>query len=233
MSSHEETFKSKNRGNKTILAELAELRALVHREFLMRFSAAQGLAESHCPNVFAVLPKDGQGWLAENIWGQKMVLQLFCQEPGCWHPAVDGSKEGRYEIKRPAEFFKEMGPYILKLAKVIKYAAPAAGAAAGAFAGPIGAAAGAKYGAMLAVQIKLTEELAKKLSERDYFGAELLEEAGGGGKASLIEGAELRALRKLLDEEDRSQEWGGLKKVLTPEGHYLWLCEEHAKEYKK
>lgn len=26
---------------------------------------------------------------------------------------------------------------------------------------------------------------------------------------------------------------GGLKKVLTPEGHYLWLCEDHAAEYKK
>jgi internalin A len=26
--------------------------------------------------------------------------------------------------------------------------------------------------------------------------------------------------------------WGGLKKVLTPEGHWLWLCAENAKEYK-
>ena len=47
-----------------------------------------------------------------------------------------------------------------------------------------------------------------------------------------MEGAELRAVRKLLDEVDAKHEWGGLKKVLTPEGHYLWLCGEHAKEYK-
>ncbi len=77
------------------------------------------------------------------------------------------------------------------------------------------------------------KRLAKRLCDREYFGAELLKQAGGGGKARLIEGMELRAIRKLLDEEDKSQEWGGLKKVLTPEGHYLWLCEEHAKEYKK
>jgi hypothetical protein len=38
-----------------------------------------------------------------------------------------------------------MGPYILKLAKVIKYAAPVAGAAVGAYAGPIGAVMGEKY----------------------------------------------------------------------------------------
>ena len=54
-----------------------------------------------------------------------------------------------------------------------------------------------------------------------------------GGKAERLEGMELRALRKLLDEVDRKQEWGGLKKVLTPEGHYLWLCKEHAEEYRK
>jgi len=40
------------------------------------------------------------------------------------------------------------------------------------------------------------------------------------------------ALRQLLDAEDPSQHWGGLKKVLTPEGHYLWLCEHHAEAYK-
>ena len=44
-------------------------------------------------------------------------------------------------------------------------------------------------------------------------------------------GAELRSLRTLLDRYDRGQDWGGLRKVLTPEGHYLWLCEHHAKEY--
>ena len=39
-------------------------------------------------------------------------------------------------------------------------------------------------------------------------------------------------MRALLDKEDPAHEWGGLKKVLTPEGHYLWLCEKHAAEYK-
>ena len=46
-----------------------------------------------------------------------------------------------------------------------------------------------------------------------------------------IEGAALQALRRFLDEKDPDQHWGGLKKVLTPEGHYLWLCEQHAREY--
>ncbi|MCH8121111.1 MAG: hypothetical protein IIC00_15480 [Planctomycetes bacterium] len=124
---------------------------------------------------------------------------------------------GRYEIKKPSEFFASMGPYILKLTKVIKYAAPVAVAAAGACAG----------------QIKLMEELAKKLAERDYIEAELLERTRVGGKAERIEGMELRMFRQLLDEVDEHHEWGDLKKVLTPEGHYLWLCEEHAEKYRK
>jgi len=92
---------------------------------------------------------------------------------------------------------------------------------------------GAEYAKKLAEQIKLMEELAAKLSERDFIEADLLERTAVVGKAERIEGMELRALRKLLDEVDPQQEWGGLKKVLTPEGHYLWLCEEHAAEYKK
>lgn len=212
-----------------IVTELRELRELTQREFLNFFNREQRLAESHCPNVFAVLPKDGRSWL-KNLLGQKMVLQLYCQEPGRWHPAVEGAKGGRYEIKKPSEFFASMGPYILKLAKVIKYAAPVAGAAAGAYAGPVGAVMGAKD---LAGQIKLMEELAKKLAERDYIEAELLERTRVGGKAERIEGMELRMFRQLLDEVDEHHEWGGLKKVLTPEGHYLWLCEGHAEKYRK
>jgi internalin A len=44
-----------------------------------------------------------------------------------------------------------------------------------------------------------------------------------------LQGAALHVLRHLLDEQDPQQHWGGLKKVLTPEGHYLWLCEYHAR----
>jgi hypothetical protein len=44
---------------------------------------------------------------------------------------------------------------------------------------------------------------------------------------------EQRALRKLLDEVDREQEWGPLRRVKMPDNTYRWLCKEHAEEYKK
>jgi hypothetical protein len=46
------------------------------------------------------------------------------------------------------------------------------------------------------------------------------------------EGSELRALRSFLEAEDPGRIYGGLKKVPTPEGHYLWLCDYHAQQYK-
>ena len=216
----------------TVLAESRELKALVQRQFTYTYNRDQRLEESHCPNVFAVLPQDEKGW-RDKVVSQKMVMQLYCQAPGCWHPAVEGKKGGRYEIKRPSEFFGAMGTYVLGLAKVIRYAAPVAGAAAGvAAAGVGGAVIGAETAKRIAAEIKLMEELAKKLAGSYYLEAELLDLTKIGGKARRVEGFQLRALRVLLDEVDKAHEWGGLRKVLTPEGHYLWLCEHHAQEYR-
>jgi hypothetical protein len=46
-----------------------------------------------------------------------------------------------------------------------------------------------------------------------------------------LRGTALRAIRNVLDVQDPEGHWGALKKVLTPEGHYLWLCKFHAEEY--
>mgnify|MGYP000526592220 CR=1 FL=1 len=50
--------------------------------------------------------------------------------------------------------------------------------------------------------------------------------------ADILRGAPLRTLRVLLEEKDPQRTWGGLKRELTPEGHYLWLCEYHAARYR-
>ncbi len=48
----------------------------------------------------------------------------------------------------------------------------------------------------------------------------------------LATGSELRMIRQILGKKDTSHHWGGLERVVTPEGHILWLCKDHAKEYK-
>ena len=42
-----------------------------------------------------------------------------------------------------------------------------------------------------------------------------------------------RLLRQILNEVDPKQLWGGLERIVTPEGHILWLCNEHIKEYRR
>jgi len=208
-------------GQKLLLTESRELKELAQRGFTSLFNAAQKLEESHCPNVFAILPKGEKGWL-QNIFGQKMQLQLYCHAPGHWHPT---HTDDCYEIKQPAEWLKTMAPYIVKLAKVLKYAAPLAGPAVGM--------ANAAFAETFKHQLKMMEELSKKLGDgRDIDVAELTVGIGKIGRLEQVEGAPLRALRELLDKEDPKHHWGGLKKILTPEGHYLWLCDEHAGEYK-
>jgi hypothetical protein len=44
-------------------------------------------------------------------------------------------------------------------------------------------------------------------------------------------GPALRAIYNFLKEADAEQVWGGLSRVLTPDGNILWLCETHRKQY--
>ncbi|MDI6792753.1 MAG: COR domain-containing protein [bacterium] len=202
-----------------LLAELLALRELTQREFTSIFRREQSGIDTHCPNVFVL--RRGRGWLTGAIAGQKMDLQLYCQAPGCWHPTKEG---GHYRIDDPARWIKATAPYIRKLVAVLKYAAP--------LTGPWVAMAWPDYERMVKNDLSFMTELVKKLPDLEMDRELGLTEAiGEVPTPERVGGAALRALRQLLNEKDPQQHWGGLKKVLTPEGHYLWLCEHHAKEY--
>jgi internalin A len=203
--------------------EIQALRELTQREFTNAFHREQANIEAHCPNVFVLRGKEkGErgkekgGWF-KAIAGETLELQLYCQAPGCWHPTMEG---GLYEIHETAEWLKTIAPYLNRLISVLKYAAPL-------------------MGAWVGEEIKTQDY--KKLFQRDLETTKAIAQqisnhpSTSSGPADLepetFQGPALRALRHLLEEQDPQQQWGGLKKVLTPEGHYLWLCEHHAREY--
>ncbi|WP_413199540.1 COR domain-containing protein [Nostoc piscinale] len=209
----------------TILNELKNLRELSQREFTNIFRREQAKIDSHCPNIFVLRPRGGKSW-QKALAGQKIDLQLYCQAPGCWHPTQTG---GLYEIDEPAKWLRATAPYIGKLFKVLRFAAP--------IIGPwLGVVDPKEYEAIYKNDLELFKELAEKLPEiQDAADLELADKIARGEDLDpeRADGAALRALRQLLEEKDPQQHWGGLKKVLTPEGHYLWLCEHHAAEYKR
>lgn len=75
----------------------------------------------------------------------------------------------------------------------------------------------------------LVEKLPDFAESRFPKAGELIPEVAGAVRA---EGAELRTLRQLLDELDPAKDWGDLRAIWTPEGHCLWLCENHSAAFK-
>ncbi|MFN6566356.1 COR domain-containing protein [Dendronalium sp. ChiSLP03b] len=212
-------------GQAAIIDELKNLRELSQREFTNAFRREQAKIDSHCPNIFVLRPRGGKSW-QKAIAGQKIDLQLYCQAPGCWHPS---EKDGLYEIDEPAKWLRATAPYIGRLFKVLRFAAP--------IIGPwLGVVDPKEYEALYKNDLELFKELTAKLPEIESSeDAEIADKITRGEDLDpeRADGAALRALRQLLEEKDPQQNWGGLKKVLTPEGHYLWLCEHHAAEYKR
>ncbi|MFC1601843.1 COR domain-containing protein, partial [Candidatus Sumerlaeota bacterium] len=216
----------------TVLSELRQFREEVayhHRTFLKEFELLQTRPDDECPNVFVLRPTDQKRWLGE-WFSKKLHLQLYCQEPGHWHPTAVGDKpspdNGLYEIDDPAKWLRTVSPYVGRLCGFLKYTMPLVGPGLGLAAEDLQKA--------ISNDLKLMGELVKKLPEIEQ-GEPLHGRVMKYGDPDVqygAEGAELRAVRALLEQKDKKQVWGGLSKKRTPEGHYLWLCAHHAEKYK-
>ncbi|WP_089938295.1 hypothetical protein [Candidatus Entotheonella palauensis] len=206
-----------------VMDELHNLRTLMQREFIHTFQGEQRLTSTHCPNVFALHIREkisSRRWIASTA----MRLQLYCQAPGFWHPCeiggiypIDGAWSWR---KNRMEDEEGLRHYIGQLAAVFPCISPQVGpwsrSSAKTYAKRIEADK-QQMRDMLTTSIKdvkLREGRRDMISERD---------------ASLA----LHIIRNILHNADPEHQWGGLEKILTPEGHYLWLCPYHRSEYRK
>jgi len=230
-----------------IAAELNELTELVQREFTKVSNALQGMPDVACPNVFVLRGSTRESDLTglftpihspgmfekvrESLWKQRMELQLYCQAPGLWHPlgyerGKDDPATGLYQIEVSSEFLQVVGPYVVRIAKVMKYARPFIPEF-------LTAIDPEKY----EKQFKDDIEMMGKLSENYDASAFEDRERMLGARADArdpfqADGAALRQLRSVLETKDKTQ-WGGLKRVMTKEGHWLWLCPEHANKLRE
>ena len=237
-SSHDEVISgirrlaAQQKANQTeLVVLLSEQTELIQREFTSAFRALQGNVDLACPNVF-IFQETKRG-IAQTLSGPQgkslndssrsvldwplVELHLLCQKPGAWHPTTDG---GHYTFGRPPEWFREAVPIIQRMLDCLKVC-PVPKIKAGAEV--------ASAAAAWKQNLKFTEDVVKLLGE----GAAIDTVEGGGDSPEPINGAALRAIRRLLEQLDSDRQWGDLRKILTPEGHWLWLCPEHASAYRR
>jgi internalin A len=209
----------------TLSGRFDELQEYIQREFTALFRIEQANIDTTCPNIFTISPLKADNWLA-SLYQQEMGIQLCCQAPGEWHYPLNENKQvvGSYVLKEPSKWIQSISPYLRRLIKILKFTTPITGSW-------LNMSDVQMYTDHFEKQLKFTQTLVDKLDELS-IGTKVHDiDKLDSGRNVVIEGADLRVLRQLLDTLDPSQYWGGLRRVLTPEGHYLWLCEHHAKTY--
>lgn len=192
-------------------AVLQEWSVLRQREFLKTDE------DAICPRLFTIQVKE------KLTISRKLILQLFCEAPGQWHSTGDS---GKYTITEPAKWVQTLAHHGRRIVKIAKYAVYAF------------------KNIELDIQdmeeyLKIVEEISANMpefeeskKERDKKEREIEFSGANSLFTKRAEGPELRALNILLNELDPMQTWGGLRKVATPQGQFLWLCEEHAMKYR-
>ncbi|HEX9005101.1 MAG TPA: hypothetical protein VGB07_34645 [Blastocatellia bacterium] len=232
-----------------ISRELAELTEYAQREFTKLFNAEQNKEESRSPYVFVLRSSTKEGDLIglfeaipapgmidrmrEKGWKRRIEMQLYCQAPGCWHPlgyerGKDDPATGLYQIEVNSEFLATIAPGVKAVARMLKYAQPLLCPWV-AWAQPD------KYEKQFKDDFERMQKLGEKIPVglEDSHDSKLARALREGYTPQQVSGAMLRALKLLLEEKDKQQTWGGLKRILTKEGHHLWLCPHHLAEYKQ
>lgn len=197
-----------------------ELIKFIHLDFVKSFQLQQKIMDQTCPNLFTLKPKDVK-FFKKKLDVDEFEIQLYCQHPGKIHPVP----EGKYTVKIPKKWLRAIAPYYTKMLKIMKWVLPIVQPAAKEILDE-------KVLKKMESSIGLIKSYAKMMPEikPDETGLDLEEKSHG--EIYTASGSELRLLREILGKKDTGSKWGGLDRVVTPGGHILWLCKEHAKEYR-
>jgi hypothetical protein len=207
-------------------SQLSDLRAGVERlevyaadtaNSTRRVLAAASNEVPDCPHLFTLVRKRESGLLRPRRRGANYRLTLWCEQPGVWHPWPAAA----YQCDLSMDTLSTIAPYATLVSRALRVAVPVAGAVAG-----MGSL--EEMAAQAQQEIEQMDSLNEVSSQRrslDYATDE------ADGDLTLPEGAGLRALRALLLELDPPQAFGGLRRVLTPSGDFIWVCSIHYPDY--
>ncbi|KAG0303192.1 RHO1 GDP-GTP exchange protein 2 [Dissophora globulifera] len=221
------------------LGQLAVLQTRVQAVLTQTYE----LHEYPIPRLFVVLPQNPSRWDAANPFSNKFRLYFLC-ECGEHTKSIDSkdeiphihfAKHEGYEINRPSEFFRQWGPHILTILKMLKYGISVAGVAVPAISH--------------LVRVDVIDEATdclKQLKDNiepgmDHVinwmdklsvneGEAVDQFANQMENKEALEGADLRKLDTFLKGKDGRKVMGNLYRTVTDEGHVKWVCIDHYSE---
>jgi hypothetical protein len=186
--------------------------AWADREFLKSLRRNQARAEAVCPSVFTLTAARGK--IRRQPGVHRLELHLYCEQPGAFHALP----EAPYVMNQPTSWLVSIRPYLITLVSLLKHTVP-----------------------LVSPVLGLTSEyLAKQLGDETSLMTELVSQLPEGLSFERFHevpdhvelDVDYRILYALLDQLDPSHRWAGLSRAYTPEGEVLWLCRDHAHQYR-
>jgi internalin A len=173
-----------------------------------------------CPHLFT-LEKNPQTGLKRGLIHQHHYrLTLWCEHPEHWHPWEPAT----YELSPSKEWFIKVSQYLTLVFGALKLIVPLAGSiAVASLPHEQMTDAQARLEVMNAVVADLPKDLDRK--------PEISGITDITSQLSAAEGQGLHALRAILFEHDRLKTFGGMRRVQTSSGDFIWVCPDHYREY--
>jgi internalin A len=171
-----------------------------------------------CPSLFTLAHDAHARGERLRFVQRRYRLTLWCEHPGHWHPWVPAS----YELSLPKEWFKKVAPYVWLIFRILQIMVPLAGS--------------------IAVSSLPREQIESAAAHLDmmktvvddvqlYLDQDRVDATQPSDKLTVAEGEALRALRVVIFEHDQLRAFGGLRRAQAPSGEFVWICDEHYREY--
>jgi internalin A len=213
-------FATQAQANAALLEKVNQQSELIARQFLWQWNLEQRRLEAECPNTFLLLPGAGRGFNPRNWISQEYELWLMCQHPP--GPHVVGQA---YQVRESEKWWVAVSPWLRYLLRFLEYGVPLGKALGGVL---VDDAVFKQPKADLELLDAIVKHLPEMAQERG-LPAGTGDPAGEVGQESA--GPALRALFQFLDKADPAHAWGGLERIVTPDGTILWLCATHRQAY--
>ena len=147
-------------------------------------------------------------------------LVLWCEHPGQWHPWPSAS----YSVDHSWAWLVRIGPYMGLVFKTLRLVVPVAASVAGVMLSPEQLKAAQQ-------ELDLMQTVVKELPSQALGGESDFDDSDVAGQLTHAEGQALRAVRVWLFGHDYKRAFGGLRRVVSPSGDFLWVCSQHHYDY--